>query len=151
LRAKDEDICPLRIIEPMRTILYQSAQSAGVSVVPVMQLFETKSPHGIPGDEWLLDHVHPSITGHQMIADLLLDALIERGVVQLAANWKDRQQELYRNHLATLDTPYYARGQEHLDGLRKWAQGRVKKLRPTKSPADSSSAPIIDERLRSQR
>jgi tetratricopeptide (TPR) repeat protein len=129
LRAKDEDICPLRMIEPMRAIIYQLAKSTEVPVVPVMHLFESKSPHGIPGDELMLDHVHPSITGHQMMADLMLEVMVREGFAQLDENWKAGQQRKYREHLATLDTPYFARGQEHLDGLRKWAQGRVKKLR----------------------
>lgn len=129
VRAKDEDLCPLRMIEPMREIIYACAQSKGVPVIGAMGLFQDKSPHGIPGDELMLDHVHPTITGHQMIADLIFDELARQGVVTPGENWKELQQEQYRDHLATLDTPYYARGQEHLDGLRKWAQGRVKKLR----------------------
>jgi hypothetical protein len=134
LRAKDEDVCPLRMIEPMRKIIEECGQTSGVRVVPVMDLFKEKSPHKIPGDELMLDHVHPSITGHQMIADLTVDALAQQGIAKIGENWKEVQQRRYREHLATLDTPYYARGQEHLDGLRKWAQGRVKKLRGASSP-----------------
>ena len=42
-------------------------------------MFERQSEAGIVGDEWLLDHVHPSIQGHQQIADALFrDGVPER-------------------------------------------------------------------------
>jgi hypothetical protein len=130
LRAKDEDVCPLRMTEPLREVLYALGRDANTPIVPVMTSFSERSPHGIPGDEWLLDHVHPTITGHQLIADLLLDSMSLQGWVKPVANWESTRQQLYRQHLATLDAPYYARGQEHLEGLRRWAKGRVTKLRP---------------------
>lgn len=133
VRAKDEDVCPLRIIEPLREVLVEISRQSGRPLIPVREHFQDKSPHRIPGDELLLDHVHPSITGHQMIAELILDAMTDLRLVQPIADWRSRQQPLYRAHLATLDTPYYARGKEHLEGLRKWAQGRVSKLRDGKA------------------
>jgi hypothetical protein len=129
VRAKDEDVCPLRIVEPLRDALYAIGAETETPVVGVAQLFASRSPGEIPGDELLLDHVHPSITGHQMIAELLVETLAARGTIVLPAGWKERQRELYDDHFARLDTPYFARGQEHLEGLRKWTQGRATKLR----------------------
>jgi hypothetical protein len=129
VRAKEEDICPLRIIEPIRDAIAEVGAATASPVIPVRRHFEEHSPQGIPGDELLLDHVHPSITGHQMVAELLLESMARQNWLTFASGWKERQKQRYQEHLATLDTPYYARGQEHLDGLRKWTQGRVMKLR----------------------
>jgi hypothetical protein len=129
VRAKDEDVCPLRAIERFREIIDEAGRTTHSPVVRARDLFEKHSPHGIPGDELLLDHVHPTISGQQMIAELLLDSMVQRGLVRLPNGWKEQQQKLYSEHFAKLDTPYFARGQEHLEGLRKWAQGRVTKLR----------------------
>jgi hypothetical protein len=131
-KAKDDDVCPLRLTEPLRDVIYSVGQVANAPIVPVLKEFERRSPHGIPGDEMLLDHVHPTISGHQVIADLLLVAMEEQGWLKPGEGWKVRQRQTYQSHLATLDAPYYARGKEHLAGLRRWTQGRVNKLR---SPA----------------
>jgi hypothetical protein len=132
-QAKDEDVCPLRMTEPLREITYQLSRQFQIPIVPVLAEFSARSPFGIPGDELLLDHVHPTISGHQLIADQLLRSIVESGWVQPKAGWELKRQQLYQDHLATLDAPYYARGQEHLEGLRRWAHGRVTK-RPFPSP-----------------
>lgn len=129
LRAKDEDICPLRITESLRKVIYEVGRLARVPVVPVMKQFEDATECGIPGDELLLDHVHPSITGHQMIAELLLESMKQHGHVQPRAGWSSLAKASHRLHFQTLDTPYFARGKEHLEGLRKWTEGRVTKKR----------------------
>jgi hypothetical protein len=132
VQAKDQDICPLRIIEPLREAIVDVGRTSGAAVVRVREEFERRSPHGILGDELLLDHVHPTISGHQIIAELILDSMVRGEWVTLSSGWKERQQQLYREHFAMLDTPYFARGQEHLEGLRKWTQGRVTQLRGEK-------------------
>ena len=134
LLAKDEDVCPLRMTESLRRLIYSSVRDTRTPIVPVLQEFEKRSPHEIPGDELLLDHVHPTISGHQIIAELLLTEMIQQGWVRPAPTWQQRQKQLFQEHLATLDAPYYARGQEHLEGLRRWTKGRVKKLRPSVTP-----------------
>ncbi|MGE0758616.1 MAG: hypothetical protein AB7F89_14315 [Pirellulaceae bacterium] len=139
MTAKDEDVCPLRAIEAIHAVIAEVGQSTNTPVIDVRSEFARRSPHGIPGDELLLDHVHPSITGHQLIADLLLDYLLAQQFVEADPGWRSRQQQRYQEHLSTLEAPYFARGREHLDGLRKWTSGRVQKLRspatlPLKSP-----------------
>lgn len=129
LRAKDEDICPLRLTEPLRAIIDTVAEDFQIPVVPVLREFDQRSPHGITGDEMMLDHVHPTISGHQLIADLLVQTMQKQGWIEPVAGWQALRQQRYREHLETLDAPYYARGKEHLDGLKRWTQGRTKKLR----------------------
>jgi hypothetical protein len=126
LRAKDEDLCPLRILEPMHLAVRRVAADTGTPLAEVRRLFEEASPHGIPGEKLLIDHVHPRIRGHKMIADLLLAEMFRQGWAKPVASWQEKRDELYQEHTASLDYGYFVRGEEHLEGLRLWAQGRAK-------------------------
>lgn len=130
LRAKELDICPLRILEPMSRIILELARETDAPIVDLQQLFEQLSPHRIVGSEHLVDHVHPGIKGHQRIADALADKLVELGVVHPASDWQEKKQSGYRAQLDGLDDYYYIRGEQRLQGLRGWARGRSQALRP---------------------
>ena len=112
----------------MHVALSEVAATQNVPVVDVRRLIEKQTPDGIPGAEWLMDHVHPTITGHQAIAQALLEQLVQMDVVQPRAAWDGYRQEAYRNHVANLDTPYFVRGKERLEGQRLWTTGRARKL-----------------------
>jgi lysophospholipase L1-like esterase len=127
--AKEEDVCPLRMIEPLHDALRTVAAQTGTPLLDIRRVFEDASEAGIPGDRWLLDHIHPSISGHQMIAAQLMSHLIETGVVVPVDKWQDQRARLYAKHLGTLDAVYYAKGKQRLEGLRRWTQGRANKLR----------------------
>ena len=129
VRAKDEDICPLRMIEPLHAALRRVATDTHTPLLEARRVIESQSPVGIAGDGQMLDHVHPSITGHQLIADLLTQHMFETGLAQPRSDWRTLQHERYREHLGTLDAVYYAKGKQRLEGLRRWTQGRAKKLR----------------------
>ena len=63
IRAKDEDLCPLRITEAMREALHEAAERYDVPFLNAHELFEQATEDGICGHEWLLDHVHPTVEG----------------------------------------------------------------------------------------
>lgn len=128
VRAKEEDLCPLRMLEPMHAVVAQVARDTGTPLVDVRERLESQSDGRITGEETLLDHVHPTISGHQQIAAEIFAAMLRDDLVRLpvdlSESWKEARQRLYEAHWATLDAPYFARGQERLEGLRRWAQGR---------------------------
>ena len=128
VRAKEEDICPLRILEAMHEIILKVAQDYRVPLVDVKLLFEQRSMAGAPGDEWLLDHVHPSIQGHQLIADALYDKIVEMGLATTPDNWHRRRDKLWQEHQESLNPAYYANGNQRLERLRKWCRGEVPDL-----------------------
>ncbi|MEQ8786036.1 MAG: hypothetical protein RIC55_07040 [Pirellulaceae bacterium] len=130
LRARDEDLCPLRIITPLREAILRVAADTGTPLVDVRGAFEAESPHGIPGEELMLDHVHPDIHGHQMIADLLLEAMEEQQLVTPHDDWRERRKPLFTAQMQSLDDVYFQRGRQRLEGLRRWSQGRALKIRP---------------------
>jgi lysophospholipase L1-like esterase len=123
LRAKELDVCPLRILLPMQEAILRIGRDTGITVVDIQARFEALSPEGIPGGRWLLDHVHPSILGHQKIAEALLDALVKRGVLEPVPHWQEVRDELYEEHTSRLDDVYYARGMQRLEMVRGWAAG----------------------------
>lgn len=134
VRAKEEDICPLRILEPMHEIILEMAARHRLPLVDIRAMIETRTEDGIPGNEWLLDHVHPTISAHQLIADALYQAMVEMGHVQTPDHWEAARDELRRRHLASLNEAYYARGLARLRRLQEWSRGRIPD--PPREPAD---------------
>ena len=124
-RAREEDICPLRMLGPMHQAVLDVAQQYRVPLVDVQRFFAQRSEGGLVGDQWLLDHVHPSVTGHQLIADELFQLLETMGLAQRSADWAIRKKTLWQEHLASLDDAYYMHGQDHLKRLHEWSRGRI--------------------------
>jgi lysophospholipase L1-like esterase len=124
-RAKEEDVCPLRAIEPLRDAIRAAAAELEVPLIDVHGLIARECRNGIPGGYLMVDHVHPSITGHQMIAQLLAERMIASGRIEPDADWTVRRDRAYALHTASLDDAYYFRAQTRLEGLRRWAAGRA--------------------------
>jgi tetratricopeptide (TPR) repeat protein len=123
--AKDEDICPLRIIEPMHQVILETAEQFKIPLVDIKTLIENRTEDKIPGSQWLLDHVHPNISGHQLIADSLLETMQDMGLVNTLENWRQTLDELRRSHLDSLNQAYYEQGNMRLERLQKWSRGRI--------------------------
>lgn len=124
-RALEMDVCPLRMTEPLHEALLVAAADSDTPLIDVRQMFQQLSANGIPGDEMLIDHVHPSITGHQRIATAIAELLAEWGVVRPNSDWADRRKKRYEEHLATLDSLYFFKGLQNRENLRAWADGRA--------------------------
>lgn len=128
LMASEHDICPLRMIQPLEDTLFRIARETGVPLVDMHALLEAKSPGSILGDDWLVDHIHPSIEGHQLVADAILEEMVRSGWVSLQDDWRYWKQTLYDQHFTSLPMEYFIRGQQTLERLRLWAMGRAEKL-----------------------
>ena len=136
LQAKEWDVCPLRILQPMNEAVLEIADQTRTPLVDAQGLFERNSPHRIVDGQWLVDHVHPTIEGHQLLAGELAAQLVAQGVVQPAADWEDRRKQRFREHLAKLDDLYFVKGTQRLEAVRDWARGRVEALRSPASGAE---------------
>jgi len=147
LAANDEDICPLRAIEPLHRVIRQAAADADCPLLELRAKFAALSEGGIPGDNLFLDHVHPTIGGHQMIAEEIMAMLAEIGIVAPRDGWQAERRRLYDQHWDTLDLVYFETGKQRLRGLRLWSSGRAKKLRgesvdPSETPEKVSSPAV---------
>ena len=125
LQARTLDICPLRMIQPLETALALVVRESNTPLLDAHELLEKKSRNGILGGRFLVDHVHPSFEGNQMIADALTEELERLGVVSRLPDWRDKSRQAYQRHFEALPDIYFARGEETLKNLRAWAAGRV--------------------------
>ena len=133
LQAKEVDVCPLRILQPMNDIVLEIAEDTGTPLVDAQRLFEGLSEGGIVGRRWLVDHVHPSIEGHQRLADALAENLIALEIAEPAPDWQEIKQRQYRAHFEALDDHYFAKGVERRRAVAGWAAGRARRLRSGES------------------
>ncbi|HCO27437.1 MAG TPA: hypothetical protein DIT97_32210, partial [Gimesia maris] len=83
-----------------------------------------------PGSEWLVDHVHPSIEGHQLIADALFENLVSLQFFPPPANWQSNRDQLRQAHLNSLPEEYFLRGALRSRRLEGWSRGRSQKIPP---------------------
>ena len=125
IAAKENDICPLRILESMNQAVLDTAEATDTPFVDVRRMYEEISEGGIPGGLYLIDHVHPSIEGHQLIADLIASKLSVMGMVNPRPDWRERRNAAFRAQLDSLDSLYYFQGQQRLETLRLWTQGKA--------------------------
>jgi lysophospholipase L1-like esterase len=126
-RARDEDICPLRIPTTLADAITATAKRHATGYIDMEQLIQQQTDDGIVGDEWLVDHVHPTIAGHQLIANALLDAMARMRLVETSPGWQAQRDESWSKHLAELDKAYFARGAQRLKRLAQWSRGRIPK------------------------
>lgn len=125
LAARDEDICPLRIITPLEQVIRQTAQRWSLPFVDAAALLEQRTRHGIADGSLLVDHVHPSFEGHQLIALTILEEMSRTRLVIPQPGWKERAQTRFQEHFESLPPVYFAKGQQTLHRHNEWAKGRA--------------------------
>jgi hypothetical protein len=117
----------------MREIIVSVGHRKGTSVIDVQGLFEDRSPGKIPGNELLIDHVHPTIQGHQLIADAILREMVRQSIIKPTSDWETKRNLAYQDHLKGLDEVYFDKRKDRLDALRRWTKGREEKVRSNHS------------------
>ncbi|MEQ1829302.1 MAG: SGNH/GDSL hydrolase family protein [Pirellula sp.] len=126
--ARDADVCPLRSSSTTQASIRELAEQHNVWCFDVDAMFRNVSKDGIVGNQWLVDHVHPRIEGHQLMGERLAELLIrEKWVKPNSDDWREHRSETYRKHLGQLGEEYFVRGKQRLSGLMLWTQGRAKK------------------------
>lgn len=124
LRARDEDVCPLRLVSEQERGLLRVAREERVPLVDAYLLFEQNSHSGILDDQLLADHVHPTVFGHQLLAAEIYEELVKLGITELPDDLSKREQ-VWQDHHNSLDNHYFLQGRETLKALQGWTQGRA--------------------------
>ncbi|MVM41114.1 hypothetical protein GO730_31065 [Spirosoma sp. HMF3257] len=76
VQAKELDRLRFRAPEAMNQHIREvAARYPGITLVDTKRTFETHSPHGILGQETLLEHVHPNLFGYALLSDAFYEAL----------------------------------------------------------------------------
>ncbi|MBD0777845.1 hypothetical protein HPE56_08570 [Maribacter sp. ANRC-HE7] len=76
-RAKDEDLLRFRAPEAINENIKALAKEFGTILVPVEEDFKSNSPHGIVGNELVLEHLHPNLKGYYLMSTSFYRSLIE--------------------------------------------------------------------------
>ncbi len=126
-RARDEDVCPLRALTPMRKIVTAVAREEKVPLVDYAALVEeeaqTTTGQRSPGAESFFDHVHPTIAGHQLLANALVKSMIENRIVTPGAAWPVvANTEAERRIEARIDPHLQAKSLLNLAKVLSWAR-----------------------------
>ncbi len=143
--ARDEDVCPLRALGPMRAIVDEVAADRDVALVDFAALVESRSDHGIPGDDLFLDHVHPTIDGNQLLARSILDEMIRQRIVDPAPGWGDETAERVARRLkGSLDHHAHGVALRNLSKVLAWAgkyeeAGKLAEQATTLAPNDAKA------------
>jgi tetratricopeptide (TPR) repeat protein len=87
----------------MNTIIEELGLEFHDAVVPVDSVFESASPDGIVGDNLIVDHLHPNVTGYQLMGKAFYDCMEKEGFLPKTENSKipfGEQDSLTRAHFA---------------------------------------------------
>ncbi len=121
-QAKELDICPLRAQEEINSSIRLLSRHFNVPLVDIEAEFEKLSSHGIPDGTYLIDHVHPTIAGNQIIAAKIAEVLQTEKIVQSVREID--QQSLAAAHKKVLDSlpdDYFVKGMLNLAKVLGWA------------------------------
>ncbi len=133
-RAADEDVCPLRITTDLRRALDSAVLQEQVATVDFPELLRRQSlrEHGdpFPGGDYFLDHVHPTIEAHGLLAQALLRQLQEMGVVAGKGGVSQQAYQTARQRIeARIDRAAQARAEANLACVLHWA-GKTEEAGP---------------------
>lgn len=122
IRSKDEDICPLRALSPVRKMVTDVARTKNTGFVDFASIVRESSPDGIPGSELFLDHVHPTIEGNRLLALSIIDEMIKEALVSPSSKWNEELiAEISLKLENRLDEKTHAIALRNLSKVLNWA------------------------------
>ncbi|MDC0325207.1 tetratricopeptide repeat protein [bacterium] len=125
-KALEQDVCPLRINTNLRSMLKHIADQQSVPYYDLQELAVKHSTFGITGNEFLIDHVHPTIRGHQIIGLELANQIQSHWLKPTGvADLNTQITSAFEEHLNSIPDVYFLIGMERLKGLKAWTQGRA--------------------------
>lgn len=122
VRALEEDVCPLRALPAQQEIIAAVVAESGLPWIDFATELDKAAPGGIAGSELFLDHVHPTIEGHLLLARRLLDLLVQRDIVRPAVEWgEDAFARTRERVLGALDPRAHGVALGNLARVLNWA------------------------------
>lgn len=125
LRAIDEDVCPLRAISSLTQIIRDVARDTNTPLVDYEARLRERSQreygHDCLGQEYFLDHVHPTADEYRQLALDLLKKLAEINLVQRSEQFAKLVEIETERVLSTLDITAQATAFRNLSKVFHWA------------------------------
>lgn len=84
--AKDLDALRFRAPEKINKIIDDLGLEFHDAVVPIDSIFDSASPDGIVGDNLIVDHLHPNVTGYQVMGKAFSDCMEKEGYLPKTEN-----------------------------------------------------------------
>ncbi len=125
--ARDEDVCPLRALTPVSGILKEVTKDQDVLLIDYVKLLNDRmlgtKGYPIPGEELFLDHVHPTIEGHKILALALFRTMQDAGWVQPRVGWDSETiQSVSETIAARIDLEVHGQALTNLARVLSWAK-----------------------------
>jgi tetratricopeptide (TPR) repeat protein len=110
LRARDEDICPLRAVSPLVEVVREVVAAHGKGAVDFEQIVRQHSEHGLPGRAMFHDHVHPTMEANRLLGVAIVENLQQRGIVRRDDTWNEQAIAQVADQIQSqIDRPLCAR------------------------------------------
>lgn len=125
-RARDEDVCPLRALTPLAMTVRKVAGDASVPLVDFEELLsgqcQDQNGHSIVGADYFLDHLHPTIEGHRLLAEAIIKQLETDRWWNPGQQWNQQaRQQVSRRILDSIDQADHARARRNLAKVLNWS------------------------------
>lgn len=86
-RARDLDVLRFRASGEFNEIIRTTGKLHGAWIADVVKTFEDSSAHGLIGNRWILEHLHPNIDGYFLIAKEYVRLMHEHGCIVPSNQW----------------------------------------------------------------
>ena len=124
----------------MPGIVADASLENGNGLVDFARMIEDSSPDGIPGEEFFLDHVHPSIEGNRMMALAIVDEMIKMGTATPESTWDDAViTKITQRVKSNVDEAANAMALTNLSRVLTWAGKQEEALRLVDSATSITS------------
>ncbi len=123
--ALDNDVCPLRATSPFQASIRDFAKNNDVMLVDFDHLLrqesQTKHGHDILGNQYFLDHVHPTIPVHQRLALWIVNHLQKRKWIQPTTITDDQIDQVNNKVMSRIDPVEQGIALRNLAKVLHWA------------------------------
>lgn len=99
--ARDLDALRFRATSGFNAFIKQLADETNSVYVPGDEAFRKNSPHGIIGNELILEHLHPNSQGYELLGKTFVESIIQHPPKSLSLNqnlftsWEDYNRRLF--------------------------------------------------------
>ncbi|MBM3317331.1 MAG: tetratricopeptide repeat protein [Candidatus Eisenbacteria bacterium] len=145
--ARDHDTLPFRAPRRIREVIRAVGRRHGVPVAPIDSLFAVAARDGLPGEDLFLEHLHPTLGGHALIAASIARAMERSGTLLPAARWHWERELPWQEYarfsgVTELDVEI---GEQRIHMLtRRWPYRRADDPAPDEPFASGREARLVE-------
>ena len=81
IKAKDLDALRFRAPSEFNAVIHDLGREYNAPVAAMDSAFQAVSPHGLIGNDLMIDHLHPNIKGYFIMADAFFATIIKSGLI----------------------------------------------------------------------